>query len=288
MLPLSVSGYFPHRVSGNTANIYKRRSCGNGQTTTPHQPILPTQSSASKRRNIYQQREAQSCDDLLGSGGGGGGLGSLRLASQSGKSEYALNEASFYARVSLDRLREVKQMKGPNSHLVQQHQQHLPESAYPPPPDQFGGNNRTFSDMQKSKSFHRIQPLPHPRPPPQLYSTTGSPCKPLIMLTSNNNHDSTSLDNRPQQLIDGGSCNPYMAHLYPKNFHVSTPPSLQQESIYQVILPPMPAGDGSVQSHITTDQPSSSELSSNRTSATISEEAVTRFGETEESGSEQM
>merc|ERR1711978_442325 len=106
------------------------------------------------------------------------------------------------------------------------------------------------------------------------------------MLTSNNNHDSNSLDNRPQQLLNGG--NPYMAHLYPKNFHVSTPPSRQQESIYQVILPPVPAGDGSVQSQITTDQPSSSGGSSNRTSATISEEAVTRFGETEESGSEQM
>ena len=29
MLPLSVSGYFPHR-GNHTANIYKRRSCGNG------------------------------------------------------------------------------------------------------------------------------------------------------------------------------------------------------------------------------------------------------------------
>ena len=195
---------------------------------------------------------------------------SPRLTSQNGKSEYALNEASFYARVSLDRLREVKQMKVPNVAAVAN-----AEPLYPPPPDQFC--NR-FSDIQKSKSFHRIQPFP---PRPQLYAAA-SPVKPVVRLTSNHG----SLDNRHQP-----SDNPYMAHIYPKNF-IGTPPR-QQESIYQVIQPAAPAVNSPILSQEGTDptvttSSSSGGGGSNRTSATISEEAVTRFGETEESGSEQM
>jgi len=267
MLPLSVSGYFPHnRLNNHTANIYKRRSCGNSNPAViqHQQPVV----SSSKRRNIYQQRDAQSCDDLLGSSN------PTRLTSQNGKSEYALNEASFYARVSLDRLREVKQMKVPNSAVANA------EHIYPPPPDQFcTTNNRGFSDIQKSKSFHRIQPFP---PRQQLYAAA-SPIRPVVRLTSNHG----SLDNRHQP-----SENPYMAHIYPKNF-ISTPPR-QQESIYQVIQPAPVAADSSISQEgtdptvTTTSSSSGGAGGSNRTSATISEEAVTRFGETEDSGSEQM
>lgn len=294
MLPLSVSGYFPHR-GNHTANIYKRRSCGNGSQVANTTNVITgagiqhQQQSAlySNKRRIYQQREAQSCDDLLSSASNlrqTGQKPNVLISGGTGKSEYALNEASFYARVSLDRLREVKQNK------LQPPREQGP---YPPPPEQFAGCNRNFSDIQKSKSFHRIQPSACGVPPPGTFHYSERTTQPYsaaslgkpLTLTSRNNDDSR---------LGQADSNPYMAHIYPKNFTNSSAQSVtphqQRESLYQMIQPPPPPQQPQLIVTQSSNSPAvdPSTSGSNRTSTTFSEEAVTRFGETEESGSEQM
>ena len=64
-------------------------------------PIFQQSALYSNKRRIYQQREAQSCDDLLSSASNlrqTGQKPNVLISGGTGKSEYALNEASFYAR----------------------------------------------------------------------------------------------------------------------------------------------------------------------------------------------
>ena len=112
-----------------------------------------------------------------------------------------------------------------------------------------------------------------------------SPCWDNFFYSNSRNNDDSRLGQ--------ADSNPYMAHIYPKNFTnpsaQSVTPHQQRESLYQMIQPPPPQQPQLIvtqSSNSPAVDPSTS--GSNRTSTTFSEEAVTRFGETEESGSEQM